>query len=368
MLKRKSILLGILVIVSTFGFALLLASMREAPKEKEIVAKEIIIPVQCVENEKIDLELSVVGNLEAQAKVDVYAEVSGILESLGKPFLEGVKFTKGERLLVIKNDKYKAEVYSERSSFMNEIASILPDLKFDYPKSFIAWQKYLSDFEVEKELAQIPEAQDDKEKYFLAGSDIYTSYYTIKSMEQELKKYEILVPFTGEVLESDIKPGTLVMTGEKLGEFSNISAYDLVVGIDLNNLSGVKAGNVVRVYSSSINRNWEGIVRRISNKIDEETQMVNVYISVSGKELKEGMFLNADIELEKEVFGIEIPRKLLVKSEFVYVVDRGIVNLKKISVIQKKENSVIIEGLENGVMLALKTSGIHEGISVSVRE
>lgn len=368
MLKRKSILLGILVLVFTFGFALLLASMREAPKEKEIISKEIIVPVQQVENKKIDLTLSVVGNLEAQAKVDVYAEVSGILKSSGKSFLEGVKFIKGESLLVIKNDKYKAEVYSERSSFMNEIASILPDLKFDYPDSYIYWEKYLSDFEVEKELAQIPKPQDEKEKYFLAGNDIYTCYYTIKSMEQELKKYEILAPFTGEVLESDIKPGTLVMTGEKLGEFSNTSAYDLVVGIDLNNLNGVEIGNSVFVYSSSIHRNWKGIVRRISNKIDQETQMVNVYISVSGNELKEGMFLNADIKLVKEVFGIEIPRKLLVKSKFIYIVNQGIVNLKKISVIQKKENSVIIEGLDDGVMLALKTSGIHKGISVSIRE
>lgn len=365
MLKRKSILLGVIVIVVCFGISFVFADMKKAPKERKVISKEIIVPVQKVENTKIDLHLSVVGSLEAQSKVDVYAEVTGILKASGKSFLEGVKFSKGESLLTINDDKYRSEVFSSRSSFMTEIAGILPDLKFDYPESFIAWEQYLNQFKVEQELAVIPEPKNEKEKYFLAGKNIYTSYYNIKSMELQLAKYTIIAPFTGEVIESDIKPGTLVMSGQKLGEFVNVSAYDLVVGIDLNNLSGVKEGNHVMIYSNNIQGNWQGTVRRISNKIDSKTQMVNVYISVSGNQLKEGMFLNADIELAKEVYGLEIPRKLLVNSEFVYTVDKGIVKLEKVSVIQKKENSIILEGLQDGVMLVLKTSSIHEGITVS---
>ncbi len=365
MLKRKSILLGVIVIIVCFGITFLFAGMKKAPKEREAISKEIIVPVQKVENMKINLHLSVVGSLEAQSKVDVYAEVTGILKASGKAFLEGVKFSKGESLLTINDDKYRSEVISKRSSFMTEIASIIPDLKFDYPESFLAWEQYLNRFKVEQELAVIPEPKNEKEKYFLAGKNIYTSYYNTKSLEQQLNKYIISAPFSGEVVESNIKPGTLVMSGQKLGEFVDVSAYDLIVGIDLNNLSGIKVGNLATIYSKNIEGRWQGTVRRISNKIDEKTQMVNVYISVSGKELKEGMFLNADIELDKEAYGLEIPRKLLVNSEFVYTVDNGIVKLEKVSVIQKKENSIIFEGLKDGVMLVLKTSSIHEGITVS---
>jgi multidrug efflux pump subunit AcrA (membrane-fusion protein) len=290
--------------------------------------------------------------------------VSGILENSNKAFLEGIQFSAGETLLAINKDKFESEVFSKRSSFMNKIANILPDLKYDYPDSYSVWEQYLKNFDVEKFISPIPEPFNEKEKYYLAGKSVYTDYYNLKSQEEQLRKYTISAPFNGEVIESNIKPGTLVMSGQKLGEFVNANVFDLVVGVDLNNLHGIEAGNNVKLYSNATGQKWTGKLRRISNKIDDKTQMVNVYISVSGKGLKESMFLNADISLSHHVLGIEIPRKLLADSEHVFIVDDNKVHLQEISVIQRKENTVIIEGLPNGSLLALKTSGIHEGLLV----
>lgn len=368
MLKRKSILLGILVIIVTTALAFIFAGMKKSPKERDVVIKEIVVPVQKIKNAKIDLVLSVVGNLEARDKVDVYTEVTGILLPSTKQFLEGVKFSKGDVLLSLNDEQFKSEVYSQRSSFMNEIATILPDLKFDYPESYTSWEKYLKNLNVEKKLAPIPAAKNEKEKYYLAGKNIYTEYYTIKSQENELSKYQIIAPFSGEVIESDIKTGTLVMAGQKLGEFANTAAYDLVVGVDLNSLTGIQEGNKVDIYSESTSGKWSGLVRRISNKVDDETQMVDIYITLNGKDLKEGMFLSANIELNKEVFGVEIPRKFLVNSEYVYLVNNGIVEQKKVSVVQKKTDSVVLEGLNDDALLVLKTTGMHNGIAVTTKE
>lgn len=364
MLKRKSIVLGILVIAVCIVLSVLLAGMKKAPKEKDSIVNEIVLPVQEVKNSEIDLQLSVTGKLEAYSKVEVYAEVSGILEDSGKAFLEGIQFSKGETLLSINKDKYESEVFSKRSSFMNKIASILPDLKYDYKESYIIWENYLKEFNVESYLKPIPKPANDKEKYYLAGKGIYTDYYNIRSQEEQLKKYVITAPFSGEVIESNIKPGTLVMSGQKLGEFVNTKTFDLVVGVDLNNLNGIKNGNEVYLNSTSTGQNWIGEVRRISNKIDEKTQMVDVYISVTGVGLKEGMFLNADISLKKNAIAVEIPRKLLADSDHVYIVKQNKVHLQQITVIQRKENTVIIEGLEDGNLLALKTNSIHEGLTV----
>lgn len=93
MLKRKSILLGVFVIVFTLGVAYVFAGMKKAPKERTLVSKEIIVPVQIIKNSKIDLDLSLVGNLEARDKVEVYAEVTGILKASTKRFLEGMRFS-----------------------------------------------------------------------------------------------------------------------------------------------------------------------------------------------------------------------------------------------------------------------------------
>ena len=142
----------------------------------------------------------------------------------------------------------------------------------------------------------------------------------------------------------------------------NTASYDLLVGVDLNNLRNIKVGNQVKLYSENINGEWIGIVSRVGSKIDAQTQMVNIYISVSGDDLKEGMFLSAKIALQQEVNGIEIPRKLLIDESFVYILKNEIVEKVKIDILQSKENTVITNSLHDGCLLIMKTSGIHKGI------
>lgn len=363
MLKKKSVILGLLVALSLFVVAFVLAGMKEPPHEKKEVVKVLQIPVQKIENEQMELKHTVIGTLQAHEKVEVFAEVSGVLEFSNKSFLEGITFKKGETLLKINDTQMRTGLYANKSSLMTAIASLLPDLKFDYPDSYEGWKKYLSEFDVEKPIASIPPAKNDQEKYFIAGKNIYKSYYDIKSEEELLTKYTIDAPFTGRVSESDIKPGTLVRTGQKLGEFISSDTYDLIVGVDLNNLKNIELGNQVKLYSENINQEWTGKVSRIGSKIDSQTQMVNVYIAVSGDNLKDGMFLSADISLKTNIEGVEIPRKLLIDESYVYVMKDNIVEKFKIDIIQQKEGSIVTNSLENGSLLVLKTSGIHKGIS-----
>jgi len=363
MLKKKSVILGLLVALSLFVVAFVLAGMKEPPHEKKEVVKVLQIPVQKIENEQMELKHTVIGTLQAHEKVEVFAEVSGVLEFSNKSFLEGITYKKGETLLKINDTQMRTGLYANKSSLMTAIASLLPDLKFDYPDSYEGWKKYLSEFDVEKHIASIPPAKNDQEKYFIAGKNIYKSYYDIKSEEELLTKYTIDAPFMGRVSESYIKPGTLVRTGQKLGEFISTNTYDLVVGVDLNSLKNIELGNQVKLFSENINQEWTGKVSRIGSKIDSQTQMVNVYIAVSGDNLKDGMFLSADISLKTNIEGVEIPRKLLIDESYVYVMQNNIVEKLKIDIVQQKEGFFITNSLENGSLLVLKTSGIHKGIS-----
>jgi multidrug efflux pump subunit AcrA (membrane-fusion protein) len=365
MQKRKSILLGIFVLVVTIGISVMFAAMKEPPKRKATAKKELMVPVRRIQNEKVPLVVSVVGSLEAHEKVEVFAEVNGVLEKSNRPFLEGVNFQKGEVLLRIKDDKYRASLYSKKSSLMNEIAKLLPDLKFDFPNSYEDWKNYLTEFSIESGLHPLPEPKDEKEKYFVAGRNIYQTYYDIKSMEEELQKYTLRAPFTGEISESNIKPGTLVRSGQKLGEFLNTSSYNLIVGVDLNSLRGIEKGAKVELSSDNLKGNWIGIVDRISSRVDDKTQMVDVYITVSGKDLKEGMFLCAAIQLKEEAYGVEIARKLLLDTNKVLIVKNGLIEEAQVNIVQYRNNTVVVEGLPENSLLSLKTSGVHKGLKVS---
>ena len=44
---------------------------------------------------------------------------------------------------------------------------------------------------------------------------------------------------------------------------------------------------------------WKGTVSRISDVVDPATQTIKVFINVSGKDLKEGMYLSATVTGKK---------------------------------------------------------------------
>ena len=50
---------------------------------------------------------------------------------------------------------------------MNHAAAfIIPDLKFDYPKSYENWKNYLENFEIEKMTQPLPKSANNQEKYY----------------------------------------------------------------------------------------------------------------------------------------------------------------------------------------------------------
>ena len=50
---------------------------------------------------------------------------------------------------------------------------------------------------------------------------------------------------------------------------------------------------------------------RVNGKVDQVTQTIKAYVDVIHADLKEGMFLEADLVAKSEIDAIEISRKLL---------------------------------------------------------
>ncbi len=119
---------------------------------------------------------------------------------------------------------------------------------------------------------------------------------------------------------------------------------------------------------TDISGTWKGEVSRISDSIDSKTRTLKVFISISGKNLKEGMYLKGDIVSDLAVNTVEIPRKLLIDQNSVMVVNKSKIDLMPIKVIQYKDETVLVEGLSNGTQLLLKTSGLSRGMHVRVQK
>lgn len=361
-----SIGVGILILALAVIISKRFESSKKTPKKKATKVEKTVF-VESVKNSEIPIKITANGNLIAKNKVDIYSEVQGVLQTAGKDFRVGTSYKKGQTLLRINNQEFYASIQSQRSSLQNLIASVMPDIRLDYSESFQAWDTYLKNFDINSTLKPLPEPKSDKEKYFISGKNIYTTFYNIKNLEVRLGKYNIRAPFNGILTEALVTNGTLVRSGQKMGEFIDTSVLELPLSVSASFADLLEKGKKVVLYNLEKTKTWEGIVTRINGKIDQTSQTVQVFIEVKGKGLREGMYLEASVATKSVQDALEINRKLLVENKAVYVVNNNQLDLVDINPVHFNENTVIIKGLANGTQLVSKpVPGAYAGMPVKL--
>ncbi len=366
--KRKIILsaLGVvLVVAAIFGAKLIIDSNV---KEKPPVAKTVkSVFIDTVENTTVPIVVPANGNITALHRMDLYSEVQGIFRYSSKDFRPGQKYKKGQVLLSIDSEEYRATVQSAKSDLYNNITSIMPDLRLDYPEAFEKWETYLENFDMTKPVPPLPETSTSQEQYFITGRGIVSAYYNVKNLEERLAKYAIIAPYDGILTEALVNKGTLIRPGQKLGEFIDPSVYELEVSIAKKFSDVLEVGKSVKLQNLEGTKTYEGTVSRINGKVNQETQSIRVFIKVENPELSEGMYLEAQLDAKEEKDAIEIPRELLVDRSKVYVVQDSTLNLVEIDPVYFTNNTVVIKGLDNGTkILSANVPGAYSGMLVKI--
>lgn len=369
MRKSISVILSIILLVGGVYIANKIINTEKKPRPQPIKVVQTAF-IKPVKNHSVAIEIKESGRLISKNRVEVYAEVQGVMESSSKEFKPGIHFKKGEVIVKIRSDDYYANLQAQKSVLQNLITSILPDLRLDYPEAYLKWDKYLKSFDMNKPIRKLPETSSEKEKFFITGKNIYTTYYNTKNLEIILQKYTLRAPFTGILTDALVTPGTLVRPGQKLGEYIDPSIYELEVAISKSMLPDLSIGKKVLVSNpDNSSDNWVGKISRINGTVTTSTQTVKVFIEVKGKELREGMYMQAIIEGLPKENAYEVPRNLLVDDDKLYaVVDSTLVKVP-IKILHKTNDTIIVGGLEDNVQLLTNAiSGAYAGMVVSSKK
>ncbi len=360
----------IAVLVLAGGFFLMKALTNSKKKNKPSTAVSISKAfVMQAQNDTVPISIVENGKLSAKYKIDLFAEVQGVMQTASKEFKPGARYSKGEVLVRIKSDDFYANLQAQKSVLQNLITSMLPDLKLDYPDAYPHWDNYLKSFDMSKSIADLPEPQTNKEKFFITGRNIYTTYYNTKNLEIVFQKYSLTAPFDGILTEALVTPGSLVRNGQKLGEFINPSQYELELAVSKTLIRSIKIGQEVSVTNpDNESESWVGKISRINGKIDPATQTIQIFVLLNGADLREGMYLEANIFGQEKLNALEIPRNLLVDGSNIYVVNSdSILTLASVEVAHKSRTSVIVHGIKNSTwVLAKPIPGAYAGMKVTV--
>ena len=352
-MKKKKLMWFTAGIIIILGFVIsgILSRQKETIRRRPTLASQKPIKILTVKNENIQLPVEITGPLYAYDKVELYAEVSGVLLKTSKRFKEGYRYKKGDLLIHIDDQVYKNNLLAQKSSLLNQLTLLLPDLSIDFPMRSPEWEAYLKNLDLRKPLNPLPQPASEKERYYIASRNIYNQYYTIKSMEATLEKYTLEAPFNGVVTESVINPGTLILVGQKLGEFTSTDLYEMEAAVNLFEANQLKVGMTVNLETEDTQGKFTGRIQRINSVIDKKSMSVKVYIHVSDSRLRDGMYMIGHVQGKPISNGFMVSKDLLVGSDQLFTVKDSVLVLEKIEIAAEKGGRIIVRGLEDGTQI-----------------
>lgn len=357
--KRKLIIIfSILsIIVVAIVLMMFLSSLREIPPK--IPPREIkrYVKTQKVEYRDIESQVTGRGRLSSKQQVNIITEVQGKILAGDLPLKKGQSFKKGDLLFRVYDQEARLGLLARKSRFLNAIANLLPDFKVDYPDSYPKWTRFLGSINIKNGLPPLPEITSDQEKIFLAGRNILSDYYSIKSEEVRLKKYSVYAPFTGTYTNVLLEIGSVANPGTRVGTITQTDKLELEVPIEVHNADWIKPGDTVQVSTEDGAKEWIGRVVRKAHFVEPRTQSISVFVGLeSSREspLFLGLYLKALFPGVKVKNAMQIPRNAVFNTNEVFIVNSGRLSKREITIHKIDEKTLIFSGLEEGLDLVVE--------------
>ncbi len=302
--SRKKIIVFSIIGVVLIGLAALvfLGSKRET-----------IVTVQTEKTVRRNITqiVSATGKIQPETQVKINAEVSG--EIIELPVQEGQTVRKGQLLVKIKPDAYKAQLdQSEASLKMTEASLTKADADFKRVQGLFAKQ-LASDADMDAARAARENAKASYDQAFSAVNQARDTY----------SKTTICAPMDGVVSQliselAERVSGSTFTLGTQIMTIADLSKMEARIDVGENDIVMVGIGDTARIQVDAFpNQTFVGTVSRIANTAtttgagtQSEVTTFEVRVSIAGADtvqFRPGMSMNADIETETHANVLAVP-------------------------------------------------------------
>ncbi|MFZ0455594.1 MAG: efflux RND transporter periplasmic adaptor subunit [Ignavibacteriaceae bacterium] len=362
MKKQLIIKISSVVVIIAAGFLGMTALSSSSKHSNERVSKPEVRTVNTKAVKFGDHTLQIEGNgvIESQRMLNIVSEANGIVLYAKNNLKDGTFVREGEMILDIDSREVENDLYSLRSSFMNAVASILPDMKIEDKQVYQKWFNYFSSIEIKKDLTELPHITNQQEKMKLSSRDIFTKYYSVKNQEILLSKYKIKAPFDGFITSNGIIENSYISKGQNLFSISDAKNLDIAVPLLVDEINMIDFSKTpsVKIYSDkSSNDFMYGKILRKETNLDRNSQTLNVYVSFNNSSMNPyflpGNYVNLKIEGKRLKNVAAIPRNLVDNDGFVYTIKSGKLAKEEVDLITVQGNKAIIKNTipENTVLV-----------------
>ncbi len=352
-MKKQTILkLGVVIGIIAIGF---LGMTLLSSTEKHSNARDSKPEVRTVNTEPVKfgnhiLEIEGNGVIVSQKTLNIISEANGVVLFAKNNLKDGTFVKDGEAILDIDSREVENNLYSLRSSFLNAVASILPDMKIENSRIYEKWYEYFNKIEIKQTLPELPNITNLQEKIKLSSRDIFTKYYSVKNQEILLSKYKITAPFDGFITSNGIIENSYISKGQQLFSISDAKNLEIAVPLLVEEINMINFSStpLVKIYSDKNSKDLiTGKILRKETNLDRNSQTLNVYVSFYNDNLNPyflpGNYVNLKIQGKHLENVAAIQRSLINNDGFVYTMEKGKLAKKGIDLITIQGNKAIIK-------------------------
>jgi len=411
---RVPIVLGVSILV-----AFIFIVMKPERERIERVEKGLLVEVISPKPQTIKMAVETYGTVKSREMLKLIAEVNGRIAYIHPSFVEGGFAKKGTCLLEIDPEPFKLrlkqrkaeskQVEAQLASLAQTVSNLnlsieiakndvnLAKAEFFRSKGLFskevvakttldkAEQIYLTSLNRLQELVNQLALIEPKKKQFEAQKDMAQA-----AMEQavlDLKKTTIEAPFSGWVLEKNVKKGQYVNVGGYIGNIYKKDMFDVDANIPVKELKWLipllnenQLPEAVIVFGEGENRiTWPGKVVRTKSEMDQRTRTLPFVVEINdscgsflknGICLRPGMFVTVSIKGEEIKNVYVLPRHMVYEDDIVYLIENGRLKERKVEVLRKFKESVYITGGLKDDDLVVKTNipGAVDGMQLRMAE
>ena len=347
----------------------LFVSMKPEPPRRPDSDAKRFVKAEAVVYSEIASPLVREGRVVSGNDVLLVAEAAGKIEQGDVSLKKGTSFKKGQLLATIYKDEAELALKAKKSSFLNTLTNILPDLKIDFPDDYQTYFDFFSNVKLDENLPDLPEPQNGKLKIFLSSRSVLNEYYGILQDEKNLERRSLYAPFDGTFTQVNFEVGAYVNAGGQIARMIRTDLLEVEVPVESENSRWIKIGDQVNVQSYNKDP-MKGMVVRKADFVEASTQSRSVFVRVrdfSNDDLLAGEYKVVEFPGQKIDGAMEIPRNSIFNSNEVFTVVDGELKKAEITILKTNETSLLFNGLDEGTMVVVEPLiNVRENLAVEV--
>jgi len=303
------------------------------------------VSVQEVKSKPIEQTLITTGSITPVLEANIKAELAAnyhlqINPSTGKSYKMGDRVKKGQLIILLKDQEYSNNANIDGAKLDMEI----------------------SQMEYEKQQALYEKGGVTKRELVNSEKTLLTSKQTYENAEITIEKLNIRAPFDGVITNLPYySPGIRIENGNEMFGMMNYSTMLLDLSMPENLMGQVEINQKANIMNYALpDDTLRGRITELSPAIDMEARTFKGRIRVDNKnsKLKPGMFVKAEIVVDKSDNSIVIPKDVILTEgnrKVVYIAKNRTAEKRIIRTgIETTDEVEVLEGLKLDERLIIK--------------